>query len=46
MKLQLVHRINSLSVFNTSVIINKYPHVFSDDLGSMPGEYTIQLIPG
>ena len=45
MKLQLVHRINSLSVLDKTVIIDKYPHVFCDDLGSLPGEYNIQLKP-
>ena len=45
MKLQLVHHINSLSVLDKTVIIDKYPHVFSDDLGYLPGEYTIQLKP-
>ena len=45
MKLQLVHRINSLSVLDKTVIIDKYPHVFCDDFGSLPGEYTIQLKP-
>ena len=46
MKLQLVNRINShQSVLEKTVIIDKYPHVFSDDLVSLPGEYTIQLRP-
>ena len=43
MKLRLVHRINNLSVLDKTVIIDKCPHVFCDDLGSLPGEYTIQL---
>ena len=43
MRLQLVHRINSLSVLAKTFIIDKYPYVFSDDLGSLPGQYTIQL---
>ena len=45
MKLQLVHRINSLCVLDKTVILDKYLHVFSDDLGYLPGEYTIELKP-
>ena len=41
----LVHRINSLSVLDKTVIIDKCLHVLSDDLGSLPCEYTIQLKP-
>ena len=49
MKLQLVQCINGLNVLDKTVIIDKYLHVFcddlGDDLGDDPGEYTIQLKP-
>ena len=44
MKLKLVQQINTItSSPDKSSVIEKYPMVFSDELGSLPGIYTIKL---
>ena len=44
MKLKLVQQINTItSSSDKSSVIEKYPMVISDELGSLPGIYTIKL---
>ena len=44
MKLKLVQEIDTTtSLPDESYVIEKYPIAFSDELGSLPGTYTIKL---
>ena len=46
MKLKLVQQINTItSSAYTSYVIEKYPMVFSEELGPLPGTYIIKLLP-